>query len=118
MPNDGDVESGMIITLIAESGNVKNPKISNMTTGENIEFKIDLNLGDKLVIDTQLGQQAVTLIQGTLRTNAMKYLTIESDIDMTLRLGFNRMTMSAEVGEDNLDMSIEFSPRFLEVEGR
>ena len=118
MPNEGDVESGMVITLIAEKGSVKNPKITNMTTGEIIEFKIDLSLGDKLRVDTQLGQQTVTLIQGTLHTNAMKYLTIESDIDMTLHLGFNRMTMSAEVGEDNLDMSIEFSPRFLEVEGR
>lgn len=118
MPNDGDVESGMIITLTAELGSVKNPKIVNLTTGDTIEFKIDLNLGDKLRVDTQLGQQTATLIQGSQYSNAMKYLTIESDIDMALPLGFSRLTMEAEEGEENLDMSVEFSPRFLEVEGR
>lgn len=118
MPNEGDVESGMIITLIAKDGDVKNPKVTNLTTGESIEFKIDLSLGEKLRVDTQLGQQTATLMQGSLYTNAMKYLTIESDIDMTLHLGFNRMVLSAEEGEDNLDINIEFSPRFLEVEGR
>ena len=48
----------------------------------------------------------------------MKYLTIESDIDMVLALGFNKLSVEADTGEDELDVNVEFSPRFLEVEGR
>lgn len=118
MPNDGDVESGMIITLTAKEIALVNPVVKNLTNGQTIKFNITLQPEEKLVIDTQLGQQTVTLVQGSLETNAMKYLTIDSDIDMVLSLGFNQITVEADTGEDEMDIKIEFSPRFLEVEGR
>lgn len=117
MPNDGDVESGAIITLTAGTV-LTNPIIKNLTNGESIKLNLTLQPEEKIVIDTQLGQQTATLVQGSLETNAMKYLTIDSDIDMVLALGFNRFTVEAETGEDDVDIKIEFSPRFLEVEGR
>ena len=117
MPNDGDVESGMLITITAVTS-IKNPVIRNLTTNETIKFNITLNSGEKLKVDTQLGQQTATLIQGSLETNAMKYLTIESDIDMVLALGFNKLSITADTGEEDMDIKVEFSPRFLEVEGR
>lgn len=118
MPNDGDVESGIIVTLTAGATAIKNPTIKNLTNGESIKFEMTLNSGEKLVVNTELGQQTATLIQGSLKTNAMKYLTIESDIDMVLALGFNRIDVEAETGEDDMEIKVEFSPRFLEVEGR
>lgn len=118
MPNDGDVESGMVITLTAGAIATKNPAIKNLTTNEIIKFNMTLNMGEKLIVDTQLGNQTATLVQGSLKTNAMKYLTIESDIDMVLALGFNKLSVEADTGEDDLDVNVEFSPRFLEVEGR
>ena len=117
MPNDGDVESGMVITITAVTP-IKNPVIRNLTTNEIIKFNITLNSGEKLKVDTQLGQQTATLVQGSLETNAMKYLTIESDIDMVLALGFNKLSITADTGEEDMDIKVEFSPRFLEVEGR
>lgn len=118
MPNDGDVESGMLITITAGTENAVNPRIVNETTGAQIQFDYTLMSGDSLIVNTELGQQSVTLLQGSVTTNAIKYITIESDIDMTLSLGFNRMFVYADSGEDDLSMKIEFSPRFLEVEGR
>ena len=117
MPNEGDVESGLIITIVAGSTLI-NPIIRNMTTGAAIEFELTLEEKEKLIIDTQLGQQTVTLVQGSLETNAIKYLTIDSDIDMTLALGFNKLVLEAETGEDDAEIAAQFSPRFLEVEGR
>lgn len=118
MPNEGDVESGMIIYLTAGQTAIKNPVITNITTGDVIKFEMTLAPGEKLVVNTQLGQQTATLIQGSLETNAMKYLTIDSDIDMALALGFNNISIEADTGEDDMKINIEFSPRFLEVEGR
>lgn len=118
MPNDGDVASGMFITLTAEGADVINPRIVNETTGAKIEFTFTLIDGDSLLINTELGKQTVQLLQGSVKTNAMKYITITSDIDMTLALGFNKIMSYADSGEENLDLRIEFSPRFLEVEGR
>ena len=118
MPNDGDVESGMVITLTAGATEITNPVITNLTNGEQIKFVMTLYTGEKLTVDTQLGQQTATLVQGSLRTNAMKYLTIDSDIDMVLALGFNKLSIEADTGEDDMTINVEFSPRFLEVEGR
>ncbi len=118
MPNDGDVESGMVITLTAGATAITNPVITNLTNGEQIKFVMTLYTGEKLIVDTQLGQQTATLVQGSLRTNAMKYLTIDSDIDMVLALGFNKLSIEADTGEDDMTINVEFSPRFLEVEGR
>lgn len=118
MPNDGDVESGMVITLTAGATEITNPVITNLTNGEQIKFVMTLYTGEKLIVDTQLGQQTATLVQGSLRTNAMKYLTIDSDIDMVLALGFNKLSIEADTGEDDMTINVEFSPRFLEVEGR
>lgn len=118
MPNEGDVESGMVITLTAGATAITNPVITNLTNGEQIKFVMTLYTGEKLIVDTQLGQQTATLVQGSLRTNAMKYLTIDSDIDMVLALGFNKLSIGADTGEDDMTISVEFSPRFLEVEGR
>ena len=118
--NEGDVENGLVMTLTVKEGTVTNPKIINSTTGDQIELKMTLGTEDKLVIDTQIGQQTVTLVQGTKETNAMKYLTLESDIDMALALGHNRILATADSKEEkyNLHLYAEFTPRFLEVEGR
>lgn len=118
MPNDGDVASGMTVTLTAGSVDAVNPRIVNETTGTQIAFKYTLAAGDSLIVNTELGQQTATLLQGSVQTNALKYLTIESDIDMTLDLGFNKIFAYADSGEDELDINVKFSPRFLEVEGR
>lgn len=118
MPNDGDVESGAIISITAGGTAITNPVIENLTTGDKIEFVMTLQPQEKLVVDTQLGQQTATLIQGSLETNAMKYLTIDSDIDMALALGFNRLSITADTGEEDMDIKVDFSPRFMEVEGR
>ena len=48
----------------------------------------------------------------------MKYLSEDSNIDMTLALWVNKMELFAETGKDFLQVKLKFSPRFLEVEGR
>lgn len=117
MPNEGDVASGLEFTIKANV-DIPNPVIVNETTGASIAFDYTLEAGDTLIVNTELGNQYVTLLQGSQRTNAMKYLTIESDIDMTLALGFNKIRIYSGGYEADVDVQAKFSPRFLEVEGR
>ena len=118
MPNDGDVASGMVITLTAGETDLINPKIVNETTGASIKFEYTLIAGNSLIINTELGNQSVTLLEGSVESNAIKYMTIDSDIDMTLALGFNKLMVYADSGENDIELNVEFSPRFLEVQGR
>lgn len=117
MPNEGDVASGLEFTLKANV-DTHNPIIVNETTGTSIAFDYTLEAGDTLIINTELGNQYVTLLQGSMKTNAMKYLTIKSDIDMTLALGFNKIRIYSDDREADVEVQAKFSPRFLEVEGR
>lgn len=121
MPNRGDVISGFTIYITIDEdyeGTVTNPIINNITTGKSIKLEFDMQSGDELEICTELGQQYVTLKRGGIVSNAIKYMTIESDIDMTLALGINTIELDADLNGDVLRGKVVFSPRFLEVQGR
>ena len=118
MPNIGDVESGFVLYLNAEGGSVVNPRITNLTTGEKLQFNYTLTEGDRIEVSTELGNQYATIISHGETYNALKYLTDDSAIDMTLALWLNNFELSADSGNDYLKAKMQFSPRFLEVEGR
>lgn len=117
MPNFGDVESGFILRYTFE-GDVTNPKIINLKTGDKIEFIKKFENGEQIEICTELGNQyAKWTSQGVVR-NALKYLSSDSKVDMSLSLWLNNLDVDADEGVDNIQALLSFSPRFLEVEGR
>lgn len=65
--NAGDAESGLVIELRA-TGKVSNPVIYD-ESGNSFGIKIDMVEGDKITINTNKGEKAVTLFKDGVSTN-------------------------------------------------
>ena len=59
--NDGDVSTGVQIQFVANRGSVKNPKITNVRTGQFMRICCDMARGDILLVDTDARHQVIEL---------------------------------------------------------
>ncbi|MGL4818670.1 MAG: phage tail family protein, partial [Bacilli bacterium] len=71
--------------------------------------------GDVLTINTERGNEHVTLTRNNVRTNMLNYLTLESNVQMQLDIGDNLIRYDAETNVDNLEVSIYFTPQYVGV---
>lgn len=111
--NEGDVETGMVITLSA-TATVTGATITNTVTGEYLKLNYSLDSGDVVRINTNYGQKSITLDQSGVETNIYRYLDVNSTF-LQLKVGDNLMQYSATTGINNLDVSITYSPQYLGV---
>lgn len=91
--NEGDTESGLLIELRAV-GDVSNPTIYD-EAGNSFGIKIDMLEGDKIVINTNKGEKAVTLYKDGVATNIINKV-YPSPTWFTLQPGDNVFMYSAE----------------------
>lgn len=112
--NDGDFPTGMVITLMAK-GSVVKPKITLVETQESIELNNTLEAGETVVISTIYGEKYIDGILDGVKRNYMKYLKYPSTW-LQLNTGTNTVQYSAQSGVENLQVTIEFSPGYMEVE--
>lgn len=98
--NIGDVETGVVIEIFA-TGTVVNPVIYNVGTAEKILMNFTMLVSDKIVINTNVGEKAITLIRGGVSSNAMGYMSPDSKW-LTLENGDNVFTYNAESGTINM----------------
>ena len=76
--NNGNVESGCIITLEAKS-TVNNPKIMNLGTGENIKINKTMVTGETITINTTKGSRSVVGHIGNAEdTNYLDYFDFDN----------------------------------------
>ena len=66
--NNGDVDTGVIITIHA-NGTVDTPKIYNVDTNESMIINVTMAEGDDIVINTRKGQKSITLTSNGVTTN-------------------------------------------------
>lgn len=112
--NPGDVETPIKVRLKA-TGTVENPIIENLNTGEYIRIKRTLAEGDTLEINTAFGNKRVEIIKPDgNRENVFHYIDYKSTF-FQLAGGDNTIKYDAEVGENNLDVSIYYTPQYLGV---
>ena len=97
---NGDIDTGIIIELFAV-GVVNNPTLYNVETAEKMKFNFSMQTSDKLVINTNFGEKSVTLIRNGVSSNALGYLTPDSNW-FKLVSGDNVFTYEAESGSSNL----------------
>lgn len=107
--NGGNIESGALIE-IETKGYVLNPKVMDLSTGQNVEMAMELSGGDRLVISTSRGNKHIMLDRDCVTTNVINKKTAESEW-ITLTPGANRFTYSAEAGAR--DMVVRISHRNL-----
>ena len=72
--NNGDVETGIIIEMLA-SGNVVNPTIYNADTRGSFGLNITLQMGDKVTINTTPGNKSVILTRYGIERNIINNIT-------------------------------------------
>ncbi len=112
--NQGDVDTPIRVTLKAV-GAVVNPIIENLDTGEYIRVKRELAEGDTLEINTAFGNKRVEIIKPDgSRENVFHYIDYKSTF-FQLVGGDNTIKYDAEVGENNLDVSIYYTPNYLGI---
>lgn len=104
--NDGDVETGLIITIIA-TGDVTNPVIYN-ENGDYIGVNDSLIANDKIVINTNKGNKTITK-NGVSIINKIK----AGSTFLQMATGDNIFTIDADAGESSMYFNITFKRRFV-----
>ena len=101
--NAGDVSTGVIISLYA-MGSVVNPILYDVLKGEQMALNFSMQAQDEIVINTNIGEKSITLIRAGVSTNALGYMTPDSDW-FTLEAGDNIFTYEATSGTSNLQIT-------------
>lgn len=103
--NNGDVESGIEITISA-SGEITNPKIYNADTRKMFGLNVIMIKGDVIVISTVKGRKTVELIRGGVRTNIIN-LVMKNPEWFQMEPGENHFTYNCDSGNEFFYMSIK-----------
>ena len=107
LENEGDVQTGMTITIIA-LGSVTNPKIYNTQTGEFIGITDTLQGNDAVTISTIKGQKTIT----KNGVNIIDKIAAGSTF-LQLDTGINEFTIQAESGIENVYFTLTFKQLYV-----
>lgn len=112
--NNGDIECGMKIQFKALA-TVDNPSLFNVNTREYIKINRTLEAGDLLEITTEFANKRIELVKSNYeRINVFNWIDLDSEF-LQLEVGDNLFRYDADVGIDNLEMSIYYNPLYLGV---
>lgn len=112
--NNGSISTGMVITFSAR-GSVKNPRITNVNTQDYFAINKRLEAGETVTINTNVGSKSIRgYIDGETK-NYFMYRDFGSTW-LQLDVGENLFVRSADENVENLEVTIEFYNRYLEVQ--
>lgn len=108
--NKGDVPTGVEVHFIAKRGEVKNPKISLLDTGEFVEVIQDMKKNDVIVVNTNIGHKDIT-------KNGVNIFKEKNKLSsfFQLEIGDNRIEYDAVENYTNLDVRVYYTPKYLGV---
>lgn len=110
LANDGDVPTGIQIQFVAKRGAVKNPKITNVGSGQFMRVVCDMAVGDVLLIDTNPRHQVIEL------NGKNFYHRIDRKSEpFELAVGDNYLEYDADGNYTNLDVNLFYRPKYLGV---
>lgn len=117
--NNGDNDVGGVIVFSVIQGIVKNPRLFNATTGEYIEIDIEMEIGDRLTINTRLGEERVTHFDsdatGNKNKNAIMYVK-EGSVFLQFRRGSWIYGYEvAEGGEIFVDLEVSLDEQYFNI---
>ncbi|WFD12353.1 phage distal tail protein [Tepidibacter hydrothermalis] len=110
--NDGEVETPVHITFY---GPAKNPKVTNVTTGEFIGITKELKENEKLIIDTSFDNKLIEIedAEGN-RKNALGYIDLAS-VFWSLDLGLNILSYTSNNDSIKTKVSVKWKNRYTGV---
>lgn len=112
--NQGDVDVGMVITFSCVT-TVVNPSLLNVVTQEYIKINKTIHPDEKVVVSTVIGNRYVQGILNNQKLNYFKYRDIASNW-LQLYRGDNTLKYGADENPGGLEVSVTYSPKFLEVQ--
>lgn len=105
--NAGDVETGMLITIVA-LGEVTNPQIYNTATGEFIGINDTLQGNEEVLINTIRGQKTITKNGVNIIDKIMSGSTF-----LQIGIGQNEFTINAQSGMDKVYFTLTFKQKYV-----
>lgn len=110
--NDNAVGGIGLTITVKTRGTVENPKLTLVETDESMELgstakPLVMSARDVLTITTGTNNKHVYLESDGVTTEVNEYMT-EDSVFFQLQRGANNIGYSAEVGEENMDVSIEY----------
>ena len=109
----GDTATGGIIEIFAE-GTAVNPTVTNHTNGQYFGLNVELETGDRLVIDTNTGNKTAILYRNGTETNLLSNRTAGSQW-IVFEAGENTISYSADSGYSNLRVAVSSNIRYIGV---
>ena len=111
--NPGDIETGMIIQFKAK-GACNNPSLFNVNTREFIKIKRNMVAGEVITVNTNYGEKRISQYLDGDTSEFMNYLDLDSTF-LQLQVGDNLFRYDAETNLNNLEVVIDYNPRYLGV---
>lgn len=112
--NTGDIKCGMKIQFKALA-TVVNPSLININTRDFIKINKTLNKGDILEVTTEYANKKIELLKSNgIRENVYHWIDLESEF-LELDIGDNLFRYDAELGIDNLEVSIYHTNLYLGI---
>ena len=108
--NNGEISTGSVFVLTA-MGACLNPKIQNINTFEWIQVNLAMVAGDKLIINTKMGQKSISFIHDGVTANYINHKVYGSSF-LQLAVGVNEFRYSASENESNLQIACIFSAKY------
>lgn len=110
--NNGNTKVGVQVEFKV-SGPITNPKLENVSTGQKIEYAGSFIKGDRIVFSNY----GPVIKSYKYVDNIEKYtpITNESDWSFGLQVGDNKLKYSAGSNEENIEVSIKYTEKFVEV---
>ncbi|HBU12714.1 MAG TPA: hypothetical protein DEB31_08315 [Clostridiales bacterium] len=105
--NRGNVPVEFTVVFTARSA-LENPELYHVDTGKRILIRKSMTAGEKVIASTVYGQKGITCISAAGEiTNGFKYLSIDSDLSMTLNPGENLLRIDAAANREGLGVRVE-----------
>jgi hypothetical protein len=121
---DGDVETGVVITIVVGLDDTRTVFLYNADTGQQMSFANVwlttifsggwFNAGDIITIDTRSGRKTITATRDGTIYNLIPAYNEVSDPDawITVRPGANVIWFSSEVGEEQIQFTVNVLPLY------
>lgn len=113
--NSGAVSVGMKIVFKA-NGTLTGPMLIDVETQKYFKVNKTMQAGERIEIDTAIGQKKIQGILNGVTSNYFKYRDLDSTW-LQLDVGSNLFRYDADANSGNLEVYIYYSNKYLEVQG-
>lgn len=117
--NNGDVDIGGTIKILANGGAILNPSVRNVTIGKTIQVTTTIQEGETLVINTYLGERDIYVLKqdGSIE-DAVKDMTDSSSM-FDFIIGDNLIEFSGDSQTTSfMDVTFDVDENYFNVEGQ